>query len=392
MNQEELLDIGVKKRNGEISESWSDLAKGHFVSGDAFRKWVKRRQHHSIEPNDMIETKYKESIEIHTDGSQSSNRLLRMSNEDTKDADYLLRAHGYASNKWEITSAKSNIWNAYSDKSGIMQLYSSKISVKPKQDGIDWDKLIKVIQNTPPVIVEYGYVPINGDYLNVPLFDMHFGINNYEHYKPTQAKVISILSKGHKEALFIIGSDLFHHNDHRNRTASGREIEHADMSKAWEEAAKFYEPLLHEAIRTCRKVTGIFTKGNHSESLEWAFAKYLGARFPQITFDTRFRERKVHMLGNVFVGSTHGDKGKKRLGELFSTEFPIQWSQAKTREVYTGHEHHETVEDKGGLVFRQLSTRNKVDQYHDDYGYTASHKRFQVFEYSEDELEHIYFV
>ena len=97
------------------------------------------------------------------------------------------------------------------------------------------------------------------------------------------------------------------------------------------------------------------------------------------------------MLGEIMIAATHGDKARKRLNENFATEFPLEWSRATTRELFIGHLHTEEVIDKGGILQRALSTRNKVDNWHEDNGYTASHKRFQLFEYSRNEIEHIHF-
>ncbi|MEK3995476.1 hypothetical protein MKY29_12045 [Psychrobacillus sp. FSL K6-2365] len=365
---------------------------GFLFTDTAVRFYIARKIKQTMQSLAPTIPSYGEKHEINKDGSQSSDKLIAMTENDTKSVDFLLQAHGFDLNEWELVSARNNIWNTNDKDNGIQTLYSSKITVKPKLTGMDWDRLLSVVENAPSVFVKPKYIPGNEHYLNIPLFDMHFGISDYNHYKPTQAKVLNLLKKSYKETLFIIGSDLFHHNDHRNRTASGREIEHADMSVAWEEAVKFYEPILHEALKCSEKVTGIFIKGNHSESLEWAFTKYLSARFPQITFDTDFKERKVHMLGNVMVAATHGDKARKRLNEVFPAEFPLEWSRAKTRELFIGHLHTEEVIDKGGMVQRALSTRNKTDSWHENMGYTTSHKRFQVFEYSRDEIENIHFV
>ncbi|MNJ52614.1 hypothetical protein D3C77_479590 [compost metagenome] len=99
------------------------------------------------------------------------------------------------------------------------------------------------------------------------------------------------------------------------------------------------------------------------------------------------------MLGLNFVGVNHGDKKKEEnLTENFSTEFPLLWSKAKTREIYTGHRHTERVIDKGGAVIRRVPTANETDDWHDDYGYTTAHKRFEVFEYAEDKVLRIHYV
>src|SRR5699024_1633244 len=101
--------------------------------------------------------------------------------------------------------------------------------------------------------------------------------------------------------------------------------------------------------------------------------------------DDSLKERKVHMLGSNFVGATHGDKKRlQNLAENFATEFPQQWSVAKSRTVMTGHLHHERVIEKGGIILRQLGTRVPTDRYHDENGYTTAHKRFQIHEYDND--------
>src|SRR5699024_5139785 len=123
-------------------------------------------------------------------------------------------------------------------------------------------------------------------------------------------------------------------------------------------------------------VSILYSKGNHSETVEWAFVQYLKARYPQCYVNDSLKERKVHMLGNNFCGTNHGDKkNENNLAENFATEFPLEWSRAATRTVFTGHRHSERVIDKGGIVIRRMPTKNEIDQYHDDRGYTMAHKR-----------------
>lgn len=207
-----------------------------------------------------------------------------------------------------------------------------------------------------------------------------------------QERLFGLLDRGYKDCLFIIGQDMLHNDDMRGRTSSGREIEKVDMEKAWEDAWLFYYPLIRQSLKNNDDTHIYYSIGNHDESMGWAFVKTLEQKFPQAIFDTKFKERKVHMLGKNFVGMNHSDKKKmKNLAENFSTEFPLEWSKATTREVFTGHEHKEeqivTVSDSGGLVLRRMPTGNKTDAWHDAMGYTTSHKRFKVFEYSETKVE-----
>ncbi|MBN8200488.1 helix-turn-helix domain-containing protein [Bacillus sp. NTK034] len=341
--------------------------------------------------NEIATTGYKETVEILQDGSHKSDKLLQMDANQAKDVKYLLKAHGFDVNEWELVTAKNNIWNVYSKEDKVQTLYSSKITAKPKVNGVNWDEVVRKLKAIKPIHIERQSA--EGElYLSLPLFDMHFGPSTLETHKGTQSEIYHLLDKGYKEVLFIIGQDMLHTDDFRGRTASGREIGKINFPKAWKDAAMFYEPIIKKALKTSN-VKIMYSKGNHDESMSWAFVQYLKARFPQAEYDDSFRERKVHMLGLNFVGVNHGDKKKDaKLSENFSTEFPLEWARAKTREIFTGHLHHERVLDTGGALIRRMPTGNEIDDYHDDYGYTTAHKRFQVFEYTEEAVKSIHYV
>ena len=338
--------------------------------------------------------KGKETTEIYRDGSQSSEKLIEMSLEQSKDPEYLLKAHGYDVNAWELVSARNNIWNAYSKQDGIQTLYSSKIVVKPRQNELGIEQLVEAIKEVQPVNIKTSAVEVKDKrLLEVAIFDPHFGISDYEYYKPTQAAILSILSsRAWEEVLFIVGQDTFHNDDFRGRTANGTQIETVDMVKAWNDCRQFYEPLIEKAIQFARSVKVMYSKGNHDESMSWAFVQYLKARFPQLTVDDEVTERKVHTFGANFIGVTHGDKARKNLHIIFPNEFPVEWSRAKCREIHTGHFHKEDGTDVFGMMVRTLATRNKTDKWHKDNGFVGAHKRFMLFEYNEEELKSIHYV
>src|SRR5690606_30412773 len=99
-------------------------------------------------------------------------------------------------------------------------------------------------------------------------------------------------------------------------------IEQVDMTKAWSDALLFYSELIEEALLSANHVKLIFSKGNHDESMSWAFVQLLKHKFPQLDVDDAFVERKVHLFGNIFIGITHGDKARKNLDKIFPREFP----------------------------------------------------------------------
>lgn len=341
-----------------------------------------------------------EEWEILSDGSHRSKKLIWLNSKQDKDPETLMLAHGYDPEEWELISSKNKIWNVYSKVDKTQTLYSSTINVRPKKQTFDLAAFEKIIEKLPKIKIPkvISKPDEEAPYLNIPLFDMHFGISDYDYYKPTQERILYYLEKPRKNVLFIIGQDLFHNNDFRGRTASGREIQRVDMEQAEEDAWKFYKPLIETAIKNSEKVHVYYSVGNHDEFSAWSFVRMLSRIYgDQATFDTRFKERKVHMLGKNFVGMNHSDKKNiKRLPENFATEFPLEWSMATTREVFVGHEHAEKeielVSDTGGILLRRMPTRNKIDDWHDSMGYTTAHKRFKIFEYNETEVLHEHYV
>lgn len=382
-----------------VNEQFDFEVNEHIVKR-AYNKYIKQE---SAATEDLTEDvasetnadfNYKETIEIAGDGSHKSDKLLRMSSEQTKDVNFLLDAHGYDRDEWELVTARNNIWNSYSKQDGIMTMYASKITVRPRAGGFSMDKLLDVIKEVPSVLIKTEKKKIKDKrLLEIPFFDSHFGISDYDYYEQTQLDTMdAIHSRKWEEILFIIGQDMLHNDNFRGQTSSGTQIEDVDMPNAWADCKKFYYPLIEDAILQSNSVKVIFSKGNHDESMGWAFVQLIKERYPQVEVDDRFVERKAHTFGEVFIGVTHGDKARKNLHNLFPVEFPLQWARAKTRELHTGHFHVEDGKDVFGMMVRTLCTRNKTDKWHKDMGFVGAHKRFMLFEYNERELKNIHYV
>lgn len=374
--------------------------------GEKFTYWQIQKRLPILErSHDRVKEdfKYKESIEIAADGTHKSDKLLRMSEAQQKDVNYLLEAHGYDIEAWELVSARNNIWNVSDKINGVQTLYSSKISVKPKETSLDFNRLIEAIQKSKSVrpIKFKGYIPEEKTYLHLPLYDLHFGISTLEYYENTLRDIIQLLEKSYTEVLILIGQDMLHNDNFRGQTANGTPIDKVDMVKAWNDADIFYTTIIEKAIEKSPKVTVIYSKGNHDESISWAFVKgFEKAYGDQVTFDTRLKERKVHMLGTNFIGLTHGDKNRKNVASNFSVEFPEYWAKATTKEVHVGHLHRkrvsrqptEIVIDEKGVIVREMGSGCDTDLYHDDNGYTLAHKEFEIYEYSEHKKKRIHYV
>ncbi|MED3562265.1 hypothetical protein [Bacillus xiapuensis] len=399
-NFDYLKRVSIDKLNKLHSMDWIDIKEMFEFqhSAESLRKyasgWKLEQEAKELEMLASDEKiTYKETTEILADGSHKSDKLIRMSAEQSKNVDYLLSAHGFDVESWELINAKNNIWNVHSKQDGVQTLYSSKITVKPKVIGFDVTKFLeKVNQEVTPVYIEDKVTDGTG-LLEVPLFDLHFGVNTYESYLPVRDKILrKIQSKKWDTIFFIIGQDLLHNNGFDGKTSSGTPIEKVNMNKSWEDAFQFYCDLIYAAQNESKNVVASYSIANHDDSMAWAFVKCLGIKFPDVEFDTSTKVRKSFVWHDVFIGYAHGHKGASRLHENFLSDFGKQIAVAEVVEIHTGHIHQETAKDKFGVLVRTLSTKGKTDDWHDDNGFVGAHKRFQLFEYLPNSLEAVYYI
>lgn len=337
------------------------------------------------------------SVEVKGDGSQTSVIKLRMTSEQSKSPEYVLKAHGYNSDEWEIIQLTNNVWEQNNSEQGLVQLYQSKIVVRPKMQSTSKDIVVAIKKGIKPINVEPIKTGIRNLVIN--LTDIHMGIVDYEYMKPAQDEIIEIINKGYKIISFNIIGDLVHNDSMVNPfTTKGTLVDEVDMVKAVEDLKQYIEPMVYEALRCSKEVRVYYVPGNHDLSISYMFMQYLQAvlKGNEIEFDCSLAHRKAYMLDNVLIGIAHGDLARKNLPMLLATEFPHLWGIAKTREYFVGHFHSEKkevtipVQDKDGVTVRQLSTLKKSDYYEVKNGYTTSRKKLQIFEFNNDELKVTY--
>ena len=257
------------------------------------------------------------------------------------------------------------------------------------------EELIAAIkENTAPIIYErVETTPEDPEMLEIPLFDQHFPLDDHIGVFVELSRIIE--SRQWEEINVIIGQDLFHNNDRRGRTASGRPIEKVDMVKAWELARIFFTSTLSLCIKHSVKVKVIYSKGNHDESMSWAFVQMLKAMFPQAEFDDTLTQRKIISWRNCFIGITHGHMRKSSLADLrgqFTIQFPVEFAHAAVREIHTGHLHHEEEKDIYGVMVRRLARNGTDDTWSDDEGFVGANKRFMIFKWKPGRLAGIDYI
>lgn len=397
---ESMLDFKYRlligKSKGEIEESWQEvfdalnigLGIDSVKKGTIFLPEFEEYMINKLSPNNELPS-YKDVLEIKGDGTTMSEKLVQMSDAESKDADYLLNAHGFDSNEFELVSAKHSVWNVSAGKDPNKTLYASKISVKPKVTGLNVEKLLEQLKLEPK------YIETNQKQsdrmLEIPLVDMHWGINDWDYYSETLNEILELIESKHWDSIYIpIGNDLLHNDDFEGKTTSGTQIEKVDMEEAWAQAFNFYTEIYEIALMNSNEVVSHYVCGNHDKVMSWGLVKALEVAFPQVKWDTSIYNKKLFTWKEVAIIQAHGDKGAARLPKTILKEYGKLIADKKVVEVHTGHLHSMKSNDDFGVVYRTLTTKAQTDDWHAENSFMGAGKYFQLFEYKSDMLKVIH--
>ena len=258
------------------------------------------------------------------------------------------------------------------------------------------EELIEAIRaNTPIAQIQPKVIKQADEMLEIPLFDMHFGIADMEYYRETLAEILAIVASRHWDRIVIpVGQDLFHNDSiTKGITTKGTLIDKVDLKKAVYDAKTFYFNLIDTALQYANEVNVMYSPGNHDKTVGWLFVQILKERYGDIVDDS-MHDRKAIWWNGCFIGITHGDKNTDNVNGLrgkFTMEFPALFATAKVREIHTGHLHREDSRDEYGVLVRRVSSGNKDDNWTTDEGY-KSQKRFMLFEWMPNRLKSIHYV
>lgn len=186
-----------------------------------------------------------------------------------------------------------------------------------------------------------------------------------------------------KRAIFLLG-DYFHYDTPDAKTTKGTPLERdGRMEKMVEEGAAILFDIITQSASIPTEV--VLVNGNHDTMMTVALRHILKAYFrnsPGVTLNDAKTSRKYYTHGKVLLGLTHGDKGKKRLGEIMPAEVPLLWGNSTYREWHTGHLHGEAeVQTVGGVVIRTAPALCPPDGWHSAEGYVGKPRGMQTFFY-----------
>ncbi|WP_370673032.1 helix-turn-helix domain-containing protein [Leuconostoc lactis] len=360
---------------------------GLNVSRRSVQRYRKGATHTPVKETKIKDVQRGTEIVLNKDGSQSSSTTLQMTSEQAKDPDFVLRAHGFDPDEWDIISARNNFWQQNSQENGLIDLYQSKITVKPKSD----DELTPqdIANLFKADIKPYTIKQVARDTHNlvVPLPDLHFGITTMLDVKGHLDRLLELINKGYKTIVIEQLGDLFHSSQMwSSQTLKGTLLDEVNMVQAVEDAKQFFDVLVTASLENSTTLHIKQMAGNHSGNMEYMFMEYLKVKYPQVVIKNNIQFRDAYLLDNVGIMVAHGDLAPKNLPMLFANEFGGAWSLSHSREIHKGHFHKEKTVDEGGVISRQLGTVKPNDNYEIMNGWTLSKKELYALEYDSDKL------
>lgn len=270
--------------------------------------------------------------------------------------------------------------------------------IKQRKESIDPQAFIEAITgNFEKYTFENKRNENSSGMLEIPLFDMHWGISYRADYEQTLRDLVLLIRSKYWDRIEIpFGQDYFHNDSIINgQTTKGTAVQKVDTVKAVQDGKNFMFNLIEECLEHSKHVHVTYSPGNHDYSLSWMFAEVLLERYGPNVVDDSIQNRKIITYGDNAIMVTHGAskraKNPKDLALVFISKFS-ELSNFKNKEVHAGHLHAETATDVYGVMVRRLSTRASEDDWSDMEDFVGSNKRFMLFEWTLNELKSIHYI
>lgn len=270
--------------------------------------------------------------------------------------------------------------------------------IKQKADEFDPEEFLSALRGSIEPYEYQSRIDSTADrMLEIPLFDMHWGISFMEHYEPVLNDILDLIHSRRWDKIVIpFGQDFFHNDSIVNgQTTKGTLIDKVDMTRAVKEGQQFIYTIIDTALSNANDVRVFYSAGNHDRSISWMFMQVLLERYGNGIVDDSMEYRKVFTYGKNSVMVTHGDSKQataKNLAHIFPISYPEEFAQATTREVHSGHLHHESEADIFGVMVRRLSSGAAVDDWSNRQDFVGTHRRFMVFEWDLASLRSIHYI
>lgn len=180
-----------------------------------------------------------------------------------------------------------------------------------------------------------------------------------------------------EEAVIIGLGDLLHADNTENRTARSGNALDVDTrhAKVLQVAALYMVQAVDLALTKHRHVTVRNLPGNHDLQSAFTVTMALWAWFrnePRVTVDVDPGYFWWWRWGLNLVGATHGDMAKMaQLPLIMAASRAEDWGQTKHRLVLTGHVHHKSAIETGGVIVESFQSTSARDAWHSASGFRS---------------------
>ncbi|WP_282026868.1 hypothetical protein [Limimaricola cinnabarinus] len=266
--------------------------------------------------------------------------------------------------------------------------------VKPIKAQDDPAKIIEAIRDGLAGIAPAGSVPEPVSVPDIcavfPVADLHMGLlTDAEEvgedwdgkkakrvFEETFGRLVAVTPNAGTAILAQLG-DLTHTDDQRNVTPqSGHQLD----------ADSRYFMILRRAVAAMKagidmlrekypRVIYRGCRGNHDITAHYAVTLALAEHYRDIEgveIIDHAGEFYAHEFGRNMLLLHHGDKAKpERLVHFAAAEWPEMWGRTRHRLALSGHIHHATAREIGGMTLESVGTIIPRDAYAHSHGYSA---------------------
>ena len=189
-----------------------------------------------------------------------------------------------------------------------------------------------------------------------------------------------VLKHGPPEKIIVgIGSDFFNADTYLATTTEGTPQDNdGGMSDILTTGCELMTTYI-DLLRQVAPVEMVLMAGNHDRLLSVSLHLYLQAWYKNceaVTTIKSAQHRQYIIYGENLLCFHHGDSVSKTsdLARLASIEAAKAWGKCSHRMVFTGHLHHEKIEEDRGFTRYQLPSLSGEDKWHAKKGYVGNRK------------------
>lgn len=197
-----------------------------------------------------------------------------------------------------------------------------------------------------------------------------------ETYAQTQDRLLQSAPRAHR-ALFVDLGDFMHIDNAQFRTERAGNVLDADsrFAKVVQVAIRLKRRMIDRLLQRHAEVDVWSLAGNHDENTSLALAIAFEAiyeREPRVTISTDPSRFRMLEYGIGLIGAAHGHTSSlKTLPGLMAAQWPEAWGRTQQRIWYTGHVHHDSLQEHPGCLVETLRTASPRDAWTAGRGYLS---------------------